>query len=681
MAHLPGLRRADLLAVLHARIALPRPLQDRLARRRAGARARSRTLLPARLSARVNFRVGALPRGAGVADRRCWRVILGVVYDQQGALHAGAQSRAARALPQGLRAALAGGRGGRLVDGAGQREPPAWRRTNRTARTSCCTREIEAHQRTDAALQARQGPGRGRQPGQDALRRRHDARAAHAAEQHPRLRADPAEGRADARRRARAAVDTIHRSGEHLHGADRRPARPGAHRGRPAAAGPGAAAAARVPRRPGAHGRAAGRGQGPGLRAADRGPRAGLRARRRQAAAPDPASTCWATRCASPTAAASRCGWTTAARWRASRSSTPASASPRRTWSASSCPSSAAAPGGARGEPGTGLGLTITHLLTQLMGGELTVQQRARRGQHLHRAPVPQRDRARRRRARGVTHAAGHRLHRRAPHAAGGRRPADAAADAGRHAAAAGLSTSARRPAARECLESVLERAARRRAARHHDGRHGRLGDRAPHPRRGLRRRCRSSWSRPTPSRTRPDKLAAAGCQGFVDKPVIESELLRRAAARTCSSSGWPSWRCRAGRRPARAGAPLRAAAEEHARTLIARWRGWATRRACATALRPAGRRSTRRCAAQAAALRVLVDRFAWNELLEQLASAVSADERGGTRCERRRATSCWSSTTCPQSLGALCQRARGRGLHRAGGARRRGGAGSGSTW
>ena len=64
----PGLRRADLLAVLHARVALPRPLQDRLARGRAGARGAGRGAAAARWRAR-QFPRRALPRRRGVADR------------------------------------------------------------------------------------------------------------------------------------------------------------------------------------------------------------------------------------------------------------------------------------------------------------------------------------------------------------------------------------------------------------------------------------------------------------------------------------------------------------------------------------------------------------------------------------------------------------------------------------
>ena len=51
----------------------------------------------------------------------------------------------------------------------------------------------------------------------------------------------------------------------------------------------------------------------------------------------------------------------------------PASASPRPTSSASSSRSSASTPGAPRRPPAIGLGLTITRLLTQIMGGELTV--------------------------------------------------------------------------------------------------------------------------------------------------------------------------------------------------------------------------------------------------------------------------------------------------------------------
>ena len=64
---MPCLRRADLLAVLHARIALPRPLQDELARRRAGARGTRGGSAPGAQPTH-QFPGGALPGGGAVAD-------------------------------------------------------------------------------------------------------------------------------------------------------------------------------------------------------------------------------------------------------------------------------------------------------------------------------------------------------------------------------------------------------------------------------------------------------------------------------------------------------------------------------------------------------------------------------------------------------------------------------------
>ncbi len=95
------------------------------------------------------------------------------------------------------------------------------------------------------------------------------------------------------------------------------------------------------------------------------------------------------------------------------------------------------AAGRRRGEPGTGLGLTITGLLTALMGGDLSLHSEPDKGStfsvrlYLREIDDPG--------PHGRPAAPDRRLLRQAPHAAGGRRPAGAAPDAGRHAHAAGL--------------------------------------------------------------------------------------------------------------------------------------------------------------------------------------------------------------------------------------------------
>ena len=133
------------------------------------------------------------------------------------------------------------------------------------------------------------------------------------------------------------------------------------------------------------------------------------------------------------------------------------------------------------GEPGTGLGLTITHLLTQLMGGELTVTSVPGQGStftvrlYLSETAAPD--------TRNQAH------HRPVSGYIGARRTLLVVDDqptqrqtARRHAAAAGFSRA--RGGQRPRVPGERARAATRRgAARPHDGRHGRLGDRAPHPR------------------------------------------------------------------------------------------------------------------------------------------------------------------------------------------------------
>jgi hypothetical protein len=74
--------------------------------------------------------------------------------------------------------------------------------------THLLMREIESHRQTDEALQqakrwpSRRARGRPGQPGQEPLHQRHQPRTAHAAEQHPGLRAADGRGRRPCRRTA-----------------------------------------------------------------------------------------------------------------------------------------------------------------------------------------------------------------------------------------------------------------------------------------------------------------------------------------------------------------------------------------------------------------------------------------------------------------------------------------------
>ena len=142
-------------------------------------------------------------------------IIFGVVYDQERVHAAAAGIGQQWALPESLRRMLS------LVAAVGawwmvlgsESRHMAQDESNR--QNQLLVREIDAHKRTDAALQAAKDLAEAANPGQDPLRGRHHPRAAHAAEQHPRLCPDPAEGRAGARscagrrsRRSTAAAST-----------------------------------------------------------------------------------------------------------------------------------------------------------------------------------------------------------------------------------------------------------------------------------------------------------------------------------------------------------------------------------------------------------------------------------------------------------------------------------------
>jgi hypothetical protein len=110
------------------------------------------------------------------------------------------------------------------------------------------------------------------------------------------------------------------------------------------------------------------------------------------------------------------------------------------------------------------------------------------------------------------------------------------------------------------------------------------------------------------------DKIVQAGCQGFVDKPVIESELLKvlqqHLELEWVAELALPSWTAPA--LPHALQLP-----EEDAGTLLR-----LARLGHRAGLQQALDRMVEQhpaCEVQATMLRVLVDRFAWNELIDEL--------------------------------------------------------------
>ncbi len=271
------------------------------------------------------------------------------------------------------------------------------------------------------------------------------------------------------------------------------------------------------------------------------------------------------------------------------------------------------------GDSGTGLGLTITHLLTQLMGGELTVKSSPGHGStftvrlYLSETTEPAAP-------RGVPH-----------------RPVTGYIGARRNLLVVDDQPTQRQMLAgmllplgfrireaatgNECLESVLEQPP-----------DAVLLDISMDDMDGWEtaRRIRAAGVADVPIimvsanafENQNDKLVAAGCQGFVDKPVIESELLaalqRHLQLEWVAELAVPSWAPAALPRPVRL-------PDEHARTLV-RLARLGHRQGLLQALEALGQQHPD-CSAQAAMLRVLVDRFAWNELIDQLTRALDVTD------------------------------------------------------
>jgi signal transduction histidine kinase/CheY-like chemotaxis protein len=269
------------------------------------------------------------------------------------------------------------------------------------------------------------------------------------------------------------------------------------------------------------------------------------------------------------------------------------------------------------GEPGTGLGLTITHLLTQLMGGELTVKSTPGAGStftarlHLNRIAAP---------AEG---AAGHgrpaALHRPVTGYIGPRRsllvvddqPTQRQMLAGMLMPLGFLIREA--ASGHECLQSVAERAP-----------DAVLLDVSMDDLDGWEtaRRIRASGLAGVPIimvsasafENQPARLEAAQVQGFVDKPVIESELLevlqRHLQIEWVAELTLPSWGVagvpRAVRLPGEtSGQLIRLARLGHMQGLHDTLRSL--------------RESNPECAADCTRLAALLDRYELDEFLHQV--------------------------------------------------------------
>jgi signal transduction histidine kinase/CheY-like chemotaxis protein/purine-cytosine permease-like protein len=274
------------------------------------------------------------------------------------------------------------------------------------------------------------------------------------------------------------------------------------------------------------------------------------------------------------------------------------------------------------GEPGTGLGLTITHLLTQLMGGELTVQSEVGRGSTFTArlylseiaAPGP----------RGIAH------HRPVTGYVGARRRLLVVDD---HPTQRQMLAGMLLPlgfriseaaSGSECIDSVFEH--RPDAV---------LLDISMDDMDGWEtaRRIRARGADDVPIimvsanafENRPDKLAEVGAQAFVDKPVIESELL--VALQRHLQLEWvaelppaPAWSA-----PHRQ-APLPTALPAVFATTLTRLARMGHAQGLHEGLDRLAREHPEH-EAQVASLRRLVERFAFDELVAHLQAVAERDD------------------------------------------------------
>ncbi|HEX6704702.1 MAG TPA: ATP-binding protein [Albitalea sp.] len=579
-------------------------------------RAALAAVLPARLSERINFRV-AHYLVVAVSLVALLAVILGVVYDQQAVLHASGQAAALRGpfLKAFALLSLVAAVGAWWMVLGSESRHMAEDESNR--QNQLLAQEIEAHRRTDAALQA----------AKDLAEAANQAKTRYVTGMTHELRTplNSILGYAQillkdeqVRGDLRAAVDTIRHSGEHLHGLidgllDLARIEAGklrldvapfstreflddlARMVAPQAAAKGLTFHLRTEGRVPAYIRADARRLrqilinllGNAVRFTDRGRITLLLDHRREVARFQVIDT----------------GIGIAAQ------------DLERIF----LPFERGAAGRRTGEPGTGLGLTITHLLTQLMGGELTVKSAPGEGStftvrlYLSETNEPTAP-------RGATH-------RPVTGYIGDRRSLLVVDDhPTQRQMLAGmlvpLGFRIREAASgRECLESVLD-----------DPPDAVLLDISMDDMDGWEtaRRIREAGVSDVPIilvsanafENLPNKLAANGCQAFVDKPVIESEL--RAALQRELELEWvcelalPSWTPSALPRPVRL-------PEEHARTLVrlARLGHRQGLQHALDRLEAEHPEST----AQAALLRMLVDRFAWTELIDQVTRALDVTD------------------------------------------------------
>jgi signal transduction histidine kinase/CheY-like chemotaxis protein/purine-cytosine permease-like protein len=271
------------------------------------------------------------------------------------------------------------------------------------------------------------------------------------------------------------------------------------------------------------------------------------------------------------------------------------------------------------GEPGTGLGLTITHLLTQLMGGELSVRSTPGQGSTFT-ARLYLSETARPSHTRTAPH-------RPVSGYVGARRSLLVVDDhPTQRQMLAGmllpLGFAIREAASgRECVESVLQRLpdallldismddmdgwATARSIRAHGIAHLPI-----------------IMVSANAFENQADKLVAAGCQAFVDKPVIESELL--AVLQEHLQLEWvaelavPTW-VAAPAAPVTGATPL---PPEQAQTLL-RMARLGHAQGLQRALDALARDHTE-CMAEVLVLRTLVARFAWQEVIDRLSAALA---------------------------------------------------------